>query len=59
MVTAVAYKHGNFDDLASDYARHRPGYSEAIALAILSLTEVSPMMLILRISVPERAFGPV
>jgi ubiquinone/menaquinone biosynthesis C-methylase UbiE len=30
-------KHGDFTDLAGDYARYRPGYSPSVATAILAL----------------------
>jgi ubiquinone/menaquinone biosynthesis C-methylase UbiE len=31
--------HGNFDKLAQDYAKYRPGYSETVLKALLSLVE--------------------
>lgn len=42
MATAAAIRHGNFDGLASDYAKHRPGYSEAVVSSLLSLVGKSP-----------------
>ena len=35
--SAAAIQHGNFDTLADDYAKYRPGYSEGVLSAILSL----------------------
>ena len=35
--TAAAIQHGNFDILADDYAKYRPGYSDDVLSAILSL----------------------
>jgi SAM-dependent methyltransferase len=39
MPAAVALKHGNFDTLAEDYARYRPGYSSDVLSATLALTQ--------------------
>jgi SAM-dependent methyltransferase len=38
-MTATTIKHGNFDSLAGDYARYRPGYAPSIVTAVLSLVK--------------------
>ena len=35
-------RHGDFTNLATDYAKYRPGYSESVLTAVLSLLERPP-----------------
>lgn len=41
-MTAPTILHGNFDTLADDYARYRPGYAPSVMPAILSLVGLPP-----------------
>jgi SAM-dependent methyltransferase len=36
-MTPTLIKHGNFDNLADDYAKYRPGYAPSIVTALLAL----------------------
>ena len=40
--SAAAIDHGNFDTLAEDYAKYRPGYSADVLSAVLSLAQKNP-----------------